>query len=118
MRASLLASARTNATLESERDNRLMNLEALASAITHEVKQPLTAIMANGDASLRLLEAPAPNHAEIREALNDILNDTQHTVEALDSVRTLFKNVDQGRQLIDANSLTLEVLHSLHGELR
>ena len=32
--------ARSNITLERERSNKLMSLEAMAAAISHEIKQP------------------------------------------------------------------------------
>jgi len=108
----------SNILLRRAENNKLMNFHAITSGIAHEVKQPLTAILANSDAALTLLEAPAPDHAEIREALNDIRNDTWHTVHALDGFRALFKNVAEGQQMVDINSIALEVLQSLHGELR
>ena len=40
--------ARSNMMLQRERDNKLMNLEAMAASISHEVRQPLTAIATNG----------------------------------------------------------------------
>ena len=39
--------ARSNAMLLREQNNRLMTLEALASSISHEVRQPLTGIVAS-----------------------------------------------------------------------
>src|SRR5262249_45760942 len=44
--------AHSNAMLQRERDNKLMNLDAATSSISHEVKQPLGAIIANGEAAL------------------------------------------------------------------
>ena len=39
--------ARSNAMLRRERDNKLMNLEAMAASISHEVRQPIAAMSAN-----------------------------------------------------------------------
>jgi signal transduction histidine kinase len=51
--------ARSNAMLRRERDNKLMNLEAMAASIAHEMRQPLTAIEVNaGAASLLLRRSP------------------------------------------------------------
>ena len=44
--------ARSNAMLQAERNNKLMNLEAMVASISHEIKQPLGAISANGEAAL------------------------------------------------------------------
>src|SRR6185295_5498607 len=42
--------ARSNLMLERERDNKLMNMQAVTAAMAHELKQPLTAISANSEA--------------------------------------------------------------------
>ncbi|MFY9769646.1 MAG: MASE1 domain-containing protein, partial [Xanthobacteraceae bacterium] len=47
--------ARANMLLERERDNKLMNAQAIAGAIAHEVRQPLTGIVTNASAALRWL---------------------------------------------------------------
>ena len=47
--------AHSNTMLERERDNKLLNAQALTAAIVHEVKQPLSAIAINGNAALRFL---------------------------------------------------------------
>jgi signal transduction histidine kinase len=110
--------ARSHMTLERERDNRLMNFEAIAAAISHEIKQPLTAIVGNGDAALALLGKSPPDVHEAREAVTDIVGDGHRIGEAIDGIRALFQKVDHGRQLIDMNAIALEVLQLLRGELR
>jgi hypothetical protein len=42
--------------LQRERNKKLMNLEAVAVSIGHEVRQPLAAIASNGGAALRFRE--------------------------------------------------------------
>src|SRR5215475_11093784 len=61
--------ARSNVMLERERSNKLMNIEATAAAIAHEVKQPLTAMVINAKAGLSILEKEPSNVEEIRETL-------------------------------------------------
>jgi uncharacterized membrane protein len=62
--------ARSNKSLQRERDNKLMNLEAMASSIAHEVKQPLSIVTINGYVALRLLAQASPNIEEVRLAMN------------------------------------------------
>ena len=111
-----LASA--NTLLERERDNKLMNIEAIVASIAHEVKQPLAAISLNGSAALQFLQESPADLEEVRTALTEIESDGRRAGEVLDSMRSLFRSVDQGRQPIDVNEITLEVLRSLRGELR
>jgi GAF domain-containing protein len=52
---------RSVAELRRERNNKLMNMEAMSAAISHEVRQPLASIAANGSAALRFLGHEPPN---------------------------------------------------------
>lgn len=109
--------ARSHLMLARERNNKLMNAEATAAAIAHELKQPLAAMVANADASLGFLEQMPPNILSAKEALDDIVADGHRTSEALDGVRALFRNVNEGREPVDLNEICREVLHSMRGEL-
>jgi signal transduction histidine kinase len=109
--------ARANLLLERERDNKLMNLEAMAAAISHEVKQPLTAIVGNGSAALAFLEKAPPGVTEAQGAVGDIIVDGHRIAEALDGIRALFKQADAAQEPVDVNEIALEALRSLRGEL-
>jgi signal transduction histidine kinase len=110
--------AHSNMMLERERDNKLMNVEAITVAIAHEVRQPLAAIVANGNAALRFLDKEPPDRDEVRAALHRIVNDGHRTSEVFDGIRSLFRKVDQGRDPVDINKLILGVLQSLQGEFK
>jgi signal transduction histidine kinase len=110
--------ARSNTTLERERDNKLMSVEAITASIAHEVRQPLAAIAANGSAALRFLGRTPPELGDARASLNAIIGDSHRASEVFDSIRTLFRNVDHGRQPVDLNEVTFDVLQSLRGELK
>ena len=47
---------RSNAMLQRERDNKLMNMEAMTASIAHEVRQPLTTISVLGATALQWLK--------------------------------------------------------------
>jgi signal transduction histidine kinase len=110
--------ARSNVLLQRERDDKLMNAQAITASIAHEIRQPLTAIVTNSNAALRFLEMAPPDHEEVRAALERIISDGHRTSEIFDSIRALFRTSDQGRQPIDVNELILGVLQSLRDELR
>ena len=103
--------------LERERDNKLMNIEAITAAIAHEVKQPLAAIVINGKAALRFLERSPPDHDEVRANLNNMVKDGFRTSEVFDGIRALFRKVDDGSKQVDVNEIILTTLQSLRGEL-
>ena len=80
---------RSNATLQRERDNKLMNMEAITASIAHEVRQPLTAISSSCAAALNWLKRTPPDLEEVKSALNAII-DAGHGADAVfNNIRTL-----------------------------
>jgi PAS domain S-box-containing protein len=113
-----LALKETIIKLERERENKLLNMQAITAAIAHEVRQPLAALITNANAALRFLGKVPADHDEVRAALNRMINEGHRTSDVFDSIRALFKKTDQGRQPIDLNEIILGVLQSLHEELK
>jgi signal transduction histidine kinase len=109
--------AHSNAMLKRERDNKLLNAQALTAAMVHEVRQPLTAISVNASAALQFLGKRPPDLAQVRGALKDMISDTHRTSEVLESIRTLFQKSNQKRERVDVNALVLGVLRSTRKEL-
>jgi PAS domain S-box-containing protein len=105
-------------TLQRERDNKLLNVEAATASIAHEVRQPLAAIAASGDAGKRFLAMKPPDLDEVRAILDQIAANCRHASEVFDSISALFKKVDHSRRPVDINEIALGVLQSVHGQLR
>lgn len=104
-------------SLERERENKLINIEAVMAAIAHEIRQPLTAISTNGSAALRFLGKTPPDINEVRAALQRIIGQCRHVDGVFDGIRGLFQRGAQNRQPISVNDITLEVLEGLSREL-
>jgi signal transduction histidine kinase len=109
---------RSNMMLERERDNKLMNAQAITAAIAHEVRQPLAAIATNAGAARRFLRRQPPDHAEVEAALGRIIGESHRTSEVFDSIRALFRKADEQRQPIDVNAIIRAALQSSAGELK
>src|SRR5215831_2997073 len=103
--------------LQRERNNKLMNLEAMAASISHEVRQPLTSIATNGSAAQRFLKHMPPNVEEVQSALNRMIGDCHRASQVFDNIRALFGKANEGHEPIDANELIRGVLTSFQGEL-
>jgi PAS domain S-box-containing protein len=103
--------------LEGERDNKLMNIEAVTASITHEVRQPLAAIAMNGGAALQFLERVPLDIDRARAILNQMLGDCHRVSEVFDTIRALFRRVDQKREPTFVNEIVVDVLQSMRGEL-
>ncbi|MFZ0672241.1 MAG: histidine kinase dimerization/phospho-acceptor domain-containing protein, partial [Pseudolabrys sp.] len=75
----------------------------LSASIAHEVRQPLSAILANAQAALRWLEKD--NVAEVREGLNGIVTDGHRASDIIKNLRAMFKNDVQEKTFVDINKL-------------
>jgi PAS domain S-box-containing protein len=102
--------------LQRERDNKLMNAQAIVAAIAHEVRQPLTRITAGGNAAERFLKRDPPEHDKAQAALEGIVNAGHRTNEIIDGFRALFAKDDQRQQLVDLNEIIRSVVESLSSD--
>jgi signal transduction histidine kinase len=109
--------SRTNMILQHERNSKLMNMEAMIASISHEVRQPLGAIAANGDAALLFLGNTPPKLEKVRSALEMIVNDSYRASQVFDSIRALVRSTDRALESVDVNDVVLAVLRDLRREL-
>jgi signal transduction histidine kinase len=109
--------ARAYAAVERERNNKLLNAEAITASIAHEVRQPLTAIAASGGAALQYLKKEPPDREKIRQSLNRMIGASHRTNEILDGVRSMFGRAGQNRETVDVNEIVRDVLESVSAEL-
>ncbi|HUA39448.1 MAG TPA: ABC transporter substrate binding protein [Candidatus Sulfopaludibacter sp.] len=70
---------------------RVSTVGQLASALTHELNQPLGAILRNAEAAEIFLQNHQPNLDEVRAILADIRRDDKRAGDVIDRMRTLFK---------------------------
>jgi signal transduction histidine kinase len=111
--------ART-ATMQAERARvaRLTTMGRVAASIAHEINQPLAAIVANGNASLRWLAHAPPNLDEARMGLDRIVNEGVRAGDTIGGIRAIFRESDEARTLLDANEIIREVLRLTYGEIQ
>jgi signal transduction histidine kinase len=109
--------ARSNAMLHRERNNKLMNLEAMAASIAHEVNQPLVSIVLDGEGTLQFLGQTPPNLGEAVSAVKNIVDASLRAGQVFKNIRTLFGKEELEKERLDMNSLTLEVLRALKSEI-
>src|SRR6516165_5095538 len=102
--------------LQRERDNKLMNATAIVAAIAHEIRQPLTRIIAGGNAARRFLKMVPSEHDKAEAALDGIVNAGHRTNEIIDGFRALFGKDDQRQQLLDLNEVIRSVVESLSSD--
>ena len=110
--------ARSNKLLQRERSNKLMNLEAMVASISHEVRQPLSAIATSGGAALRFLGWTSPDLEEVRSNVNLMIGESHRASQVFDNILALFGKADKGHEPVDVNEITSEVLRTLGGQVK
>jgi PAS domain S-box-containing protein len=89
--------------------NRVSMMGELAASVAHEVNQPLTGIVSNGSACIRLL-AGRPDSEEALEALRDIVRDGKRAGDVIARIRALTKRAAMPKERLDLNEVIGEVL--------
>jgi PAS domain S-box-containing protein len=117
LRRTELALREAVVTLERERDSKLMNIEVVTASLAHEVRQPLAAIATNGAAALLFMEKVPPDLDEVRPLLNIMMGECHRVSEVFDTIRALFRRVDEKRELTAINEIIVDVLKSMREEL-
>jgi C4-dicarboxylate-specific signal transduction histidine kinase len=96
----------------------MMTMSGMAASIAHEIKQPLAAIVASGNAGLRWLTRATPDLNEVRAAMRRIVDEGHRAGEVIDGIRSMLKKDGQTETLQDANELVREVLVLLQDEIQ
>ena len=112
--------AETEAELQRQEVNHLMRVSVLgelSGAIAHEVNQPLTAILSNAQAALYLLGRDSPNLAEVRDALQDIVQEDNRAGEVIHRLRGLLKKGESRSEPVDLNELVDSTTALLRSEM-
>jgi PAS domain S-box-containing protein len=97
---------------------RVITMGEFAASIAHEVSQPLSAVVTNGEACLRWLGGSAPNIEKACEAVGRVVRDGKRAGEVIAQIRALCKKSDMKRQRLDMNEAIEEVLALAEGEVQ
>ena len=101
-----------------EREARLVTGDAVAAAIAHEVRQPLSAIVTSADAGLRFLDRSIPALDKAMESLRRIAADGHRADKVIEGVRATFKNSVREKSPLDVNAIIQESLTFEQDDLR
>src|ERR1700736_4836651 len=105
------------AQAELVRVTRALDMGELVATIAHEVNQPLTAIVTNGNFCSRRLEGVTPNLHELRAAITEIVNDGARASAIISRIRALLMKGVPDRTKLDINQVIQEVARLLRHEL-
>jgi signal transduction histidine kinase len=89
---------------------RVTAMGQLASALTHELNQPLGAILRNAEAAQLYLQKEPPDYTEVRAILADILKDDLRAGEVIDRMKVLLKRRNPESQPLVIGEVVKEVM--------
>lgn len=98
---------------------RIMTMGMLSASLTHELSQPLAAILANGQVARRLCERNGDAAAaEIQEILGDIIDSSRRAGGILRQLRQVFVTGSSNpREPVSLNDIVQDVLHLIRSDL-
>src|SRR4029077_15646732 len=103
---------------ELARMNRFATAGQLAASIAHEIRQPLSAVVAAATAGLNWLKRPAPDLAEARFAMEKAVEESHHADDVIKGVRAMFRKETQERRQVDLNALIEQILAIAAGPIK
>jgi len=95
---------------------RVSMMGQLASALAHEINQPLGAILRNAEAAELFMQNPSPDLDEIRAILADIRKDDQRADNVISRMRGLMKRRELDERPLDVNGFVAEVVSLVRSE--
>jgi len=97
--------------------SRVSMLGELAASIAHEVNQPLAAIAAHGQASLRWIDRPQPDVGEVRASVDSILEASARATGVIQRIRALARRSEPQHVALELNSVAEDSVALLWREL-
>jgi predicted ATPase/signal transduction histidine kinase len=97
---------------------RITTIGEMAASIAHEVNQPLSGVVINGNACLRWMAVDPPNLGETRDAVQRIIRDGKRASEVIARIRNMTKKSSTDKEPLDLNETIAEVAAFAQSELR
>lgn len=97
---------------------RVTSLSTMAASIAHEVNQPLSGIIMNASASLRMLSATPPNIDGALETAKRTIRDGNRASDVIVRLRHLFRRGKTPVEQLDLNEAIREVLGLLSNDIQ
>jgi PAS domain S-box-containing protein len=97
--------------------SRVTMLGELSGSLAHELNQPLASILSNAQAAQRFLAQQEPDLAEVREILQDIVDEDRRAGEIIYRLRALLRKGEADYRPVDVNALVDDSLRLIRSDL-
>ena len=91
------------------REDRILQIAQLTASLSHELNQPLTAILSNAQAGIRFVNSGNNTPELMKEIFENIVEDDKRTASILSSVRGMMKLEKREKEPLNLNLLVKEV---------
>jgi C4-dicarboxylate-specific signal transduction histidine kinase len=105
------------AQAELSRASRLTTMGVLAASIAHQVNQPLSAVVTNGQAAQRWMRSTPPNLAEAGAALERMIREGNRAAEIIRSIRQVLAPTGGARHRLSLHDVIRQTLTLIDTEL-
>jgi signal transduction histidine kinase len=109
--------ALSTAAQRREREARLMSMDAVTAAISHEVGQPLTAVTLNASTALKWLTRSRPDVSKAIASLQAISENGKRTFDVIKSIRAMFAKGQAPATVFSLNDLVRETTAVMDREI-
>ncbi len=93
--------------------NRFSTAGELTASISHEINQPLGAMLMNAQAADEILRSSSPDIAELKDIVRDILQEDRHASEVIRRMHSLLKKAPFELKNLDLNDLVRDAVEFL-----
>ena len=90
--------------------NRFATAGELTASIAHEINQPLGSILTNAETAEAILNSPSPDIPELKDIVQDILQDDRRATEVIRRMRALLKKAPFEQKQFDLNEVVHETI--------
>ena len=95
---------------------RVATVGEFTAAVSHELKQPLSAIRANAETGVRVLAQSSPDVNLARTIFQDIVENNVRAAQVIDHLRVLFRKDEPTVATVDVNDVCRQAVHLAEGE--
>jgi len=97
-------------------EDRSLRLGQLTASLSHEIAQPLTAILSNAQAGINFINSNQATPELLKDILQKIVESDKRTASIINSIKGLLKVENREKEKVDLNSLIDEILQIYKNE--
>jgi two-component system sensor kinase FixL len=88
---------------------RVSTVGELTASLAHQLNQPLTGILSNAQAALRMLSRTPPDIYQVREALTDVVDADKRAKDVIQRLYELLRKSEPDMTVLDVNNAILDI---------